>query len=114
MPTTDQQNETSMSSSTSSVGNAPPITPLTITLRIHSPSAEVANPLTLTLIPSSTTVRELKLRIRDAVPSKPEIDRQRLIHRGRMLRNDDETMANVFGQAAVCGCLTHLRSITNP
>lgn len=72
-----------------------------ITLRIHSPSTEVPNPLTLSLIPAATTVRELKTKIRDAVPSQPETERQRLIHRGRMLGNDSETMMSIFGQAAV-------------
>lgn len=104
MATEDQQNEVSVSSSLRSLGDAP-----TITLRIHSPSSEVPNPLTLTFIPVATTVRELKSRIRDAIPSKPEADRQRLIHRGRMLGNDDETMVNVFGQAAVCEHSVHSR-----
>ncbi|KAI9791391.1 MAG: hypothetical protein M1816_003958 [Peltula sp. TS41687] len=96
MATEDHQNQTSVSSSPRSLGDAP-----TISIRLHSPSSEVPNPFTLTFIPVATTVRELKSRIRDALPSKPELDRQRLIHRGRMLGNENETMVHVFGQAAL-------------
>ncbi|KAI9816652.1 MAG: hypothetical protein M1832_005038 [Thelocarpon impressellum] len=69
-------------------------------LHILSPSSEVSN-LSFPSIAASTTVGELKTLIRDAVPTKPGPDRQRLIHRGRMLGSDADTLLEVFGQAAV-------------
>lgn len=74
----------------------------TFALQIISPSIGVSAPLRFSELPIATTVKELKAKIRDALPTKPIDEHQRLIHRGRMLGNGAETMAIIFGTAAVC------------
>ncbi|KAI1509548.1 Ubiquitin protein [Pyrenophora tritici-repentis] len=69
----------------------------TINLKILSPSTEVEGGVNLADVPASTTVKELRSRIQNAVPSKPATDRMRLIYRGRVVANDAETLGNVFG-----------------
>ncbi|KAI5924669.1 hypothetical protein F4810DRAFT_662732 [Camillea tinctor] len=71
-----------------------------LTLQIISPSVGVPQPLSLREVPRSTTVRQLKERIRNALDSKPADQAQRLIHRGRLLARDDETMLELFGEEA--------------
>lgn len=73
----------------------------TFTLSIVSPSVEVASPLTFPQLLATTTVEELKAKIRDVVESKPTDSAQRLIHRGRMLERGSQTMLEVFGQESV-------------
>ncbi|QSZ35183.1 hypothetical protein DSL72_008050 [Monilinia vaccinii-corymbosi] len=70
----------------------------TFTLSVVSPSVEVASPLTFPQLLATTTVEELKAKIRDVVESKPADSAQRLIHRGRMLERGSQTMLEVFGQ----------------
>ena len=76
---------------------------LSFTLQIISPSIGVSGPLSFPLLPATTTVKQLKARIRDALPSKPVDESQRLIHRGRMLAREMETMLEIFGQETVVG-----------
>ncbi|KAI0422036.1 hypothetical protein F5X98DRAFT_326615 [Xylaria grammica] len=71
--------------------------PSQFTLQILSPSVNVPQPLFLNL-PVTTTVRQLKERIRSRVSTKPLDDAQRLIHRGRLLARDSETMLELFGE----------------
>ncbi|TGJ77131.1 hypothetical protein E0Z10_g10752 [Xylaria hypoxylon] len=71
--------------------------PSQFTLQILSPSVNVPQPLYLNL-PITTTVRQLKERIRGHVSTKPPDDAQRLIHRGRLLARDSETMFELFGE----------------
>ncbi|KAG9248299.1 hypothetical protein BJ878DRAFT_476645 [Calycina marina] len=75
--------------------------PLKFTLSIISPSVGVPSPMTFPQLLASTTVKELKGKIRDALPSKPVDEHQRLIHRGRMLRQELETMEGVFGKGTL-------------
>lgn len=77
----------------------------TFALQIISPSIGVSAPLSFSHLPTATTVNELKAKIRDALPTKPVDEYQRLIHRGRMLGNGSETMASVFGESAVSAIL---------
>ncbi|KAI1414313.1 hypothetical protein F5Y13DRAFT_19586 [Hypoxylon sp. FL1857] len=72
----------------------------TFTLQLVSPSVGVPQPLALTL-PTNITVKQLKERIRNAVSTRPPDDAQRLIHRGRLLARDSETMTEIFGQDAL-------------
>ncbi|CAO2652437.1 Nn.00g007200.m01.CDS01 [Neocucurbitaria sp. VM-36] len=72
-----------------------------INLRILSPSTEVEGGVTFPDLPASTTIKELRSRIQDAVPSKPATDRMRLIYRGRVVANDADTLANVFGADSI-------------
>lgn len=73
-----------------------------INLKILSPSAEVEGGITFTDLPSSTTIKELRSRIQDAVASKPAPERMRLIYRGRVVANDADTLSLVFGAESVC------------
>ncbi|KAL5116128.1 hypothetical protein ACEQ8H_006025 [Pleosporales sp. CAS-2024a] len=68
-----------------------------INLRILSPSPDVDGGLTFADLPAATTVQELRRRIQAAVPSRPAPDRMRLIYRGRVVANDGDTLASVFG-----------------
>ncbi|KAK0626452.1 hypothetical protein B0T14DRAFT_599849 [Immersiella caudata] len=69
--------------------------PLTANLQIVSPNVGVG-PLVFSALPHNTTVRQLKDRIRDTLPSRPTDDQQRLIHRGRLLARDTDTLKDVF------------------
>lgn len=71
------------------------------TLQILSPSVNVPQPLLLENLPFTTTVRQVKERIRDAISAKPSDEAQRLIHRGRLLTRDTETMRELFGEEIV-------------
>lgn len=75
--------------------------PLTFPLVIVSPSVGAASRLSFPHLSANTTVKQLKAKVRDALPSKPVDDSQRLIHRGRMLGRDSETMLEIFGQETV-------------
>ncbi|KAI2471914.1 hypothetical protein F4781DRAFT_63379 [Annulohypoxylon bovei var. microspora] len=70
----------------------------TFTLQIISPSVGIPQPLALQELPTNTTVKQLKERIRNAVGMRPTDEAQRLIHRGRLLGRDTETMTEIFGQ----------------
>ncbi|KAH6644742.1 hypothetical protein C7974DRAFT_27035 [Boeremia exigua] len=69
----------------------------TVNLKVLSPSSEIEGGLHLPQLPASTTVRELRLRIQDAVPSKPGPERMRLIYRGKVVANDADSLETVFG-----------------
>lgn len=75
--------------------------PQTIVLHVLSPAVEVPKKLTFPAIPISTTVGELKLKIRDAVATKPAPERQRLIYRGKALTHEPTMLKDVFGQDTV-------------
>lgn len=71
--------------------------PMSFTLVVVSPSVGVPGPLNFPHLPAATSVKELKAKIRDVLPSKPADESQRLIHRGRMLARETETMMDIFG-----------------
>jgi hypothetical protein len=75
--------------------------PLSFTLVVLSPSVGAASRLNFPHLPAATTVKQLKAKIRDALQSKPPDDNQRLIHRGRMLARETETMLDIFGKETV-------------
>jgi hypothetical protein len=75
--------------------------PLEFTLVVISPSSGVNGPLHFPNVTATTTVKDVKAKIRDRVPSKPMDDGQRLIHHGRLLARETETMLEVFGQESV-------------
>jgi hypothetical protein len=70
-------------------------------LKVVSPSVGVPGPLSFPQLPIETTVRQLKEKIREALPMRPSDDQQRLIHQGRLLARETETMSNIFGQETV-------------
>ncbi|KXJ93255.1 hypothetical protein Micbo1qcDRAFT_194490 [Microdochium bolleyi] len=76
-------------------------TAYSLELHILSPSAGVPQPLLLRGIPASTTIRQLKERLRNGLDAKPADNAQRLIHRGRLLARDEETLLDVFGEDAI-------------
>jgi hypothetical protein len=75
--------------------------PLTFTLMVISPSPGVNGPLNFPNVAATTSIKEVKAKIRDTLPSKPTDDGQRLIHHGRLLSRETETMSEVFGHDAV-------------
>lgn len=72
---------------------------LSINLKIISPS--LSQPLTLPDVPAATTVRQLKERIRQELPTRPADNQQRLVYRGRMINRPDEELLNLFGEEMV-------------
>ncbi|KAJ4362650.1 hypothetical protein N0V95_001358 [Ascochyta clinopodiicola] len=70
---------------------------LAINLKVLSPSSEVESGVHLRDLAASTTVQELRLKIQDAVPSKPDPARMRLIYRGKVVANDTDSLETVFG-----------------
>lgn len=81
-------------------------TTVALKLKILSPSAELADlrnsGLQFEDLPISTTIGQLKERIRDAVPTRPSNERQRLIYLGRVLARETDTLRDVFGATVVC------------
>ena len=71
--------------------------PLEFNLVVISPSNGVNGPLLFPNTTGTSTVKEVKAKIRDKVLSKPADDGQRLIHHGRLLARETETMGEVFG-----------------
>ncbi|MCJ1436566.1 hypothetical protein MMC27_005946 [Xylographa pallens] len=72
-----------------------------IFLNILSPSAEVPQKLTYPDILASTTILELKQKIQNDVETRPGPERQRLIYRGRALVQQEKSLEDIFGHAAV-------------
>ncbi|UNI24430.1 hypothetical protein JDV02_010174 [Purpureocillium takamizusanense] len=70
---------------------------LVVNLQVVSPSVGVNRPLLFPDLPSTTTIKQLKHRIRDALPLRPADENQRLIHRGRALLRDSESLLDIFG-----------------
>lgn len=82
---------------------------LAVNLKVLSPSAELEGGLSLPDLPASTTVKELRSRIQDAVASRPALERMRLIYRGRVVANNADTLESVFGTenvSASSSCLS--------
>lgn len=78
---------------------------LCINLKIISPS--LSQPLTFPDVPAAITVRQLKEKIRQELPTRPADNQQRLIYRGRMINRPDEKLLNLFGEDMV----SELRSL---
>ncbi|CAI6084634.1 unnamed protein product [Clonostachys chloroleuca] len=74
---------------------------LTVNLQIVSPSLSVGRPLHFPELAASTTIKELKERIRSSLPLRPPDDHQRLIHRGRALVRETDTLSDVLGEDAI-------------
>ena len=85
----------------SALSKSPISKPPTILLHVLSPSVEVPNRLTFADVPVSTTVGELKRKIRDAVPTRPSPDRQRLIYGGKALVQETALLKDIFSPEQV-------------
>lgn len=88
-----------------------------IDLQIVSPSVGVPQPLIFHKLAITTTVAELKERITEAVTLRPPADQQRLIHRGRYLHRNEETLGDIFrtpvrsNWSGVCGYVLTMPNI---
>lgn len=69
-------------------------------LKILSASEEVGTHV-FDNIPLNTTIGWLKTHLRDTLPAHPAIERQRFIHQGRFLADDNVSLASIFGDAPV-------------
>jgi len=67
---------------------------------VLSPAPELAGGLVFPDLPTSTTVSELKIKIKDKIPSHPPVERLRVICQGQRAR-DTETIAEVFSRSPV-------------
>ncbi|OLN97591.1 hypothetical protein CCHL11_01304 [Colletotrichum chlorophyti] len=76
---------------------------LSINLQVLSPStaASSSRPLIFPGLAATTTVRQLKEKIRQALPLKPTDAQQRLIYRGRPLQQDGDTLLSVLGEEVI-------------
>lgn len=74
---------------------------LSANISIVSPSVAVNTPLSFPGLPATTTVAQLKERIRDALDAKPSNEQQRLIHQGKLLSRENDTLLDVFGEQKV-------------
>ena len=82
-------------------------------VHVVSPSSEVPERLTFSSLPLNTTIAEMKMKIKEAVATKPAPERQRLIYRGRALVQQDLTLAALFGSEAVSNTYSILNYIAD-
>lgn len=78
---------------------------LSVNISIVSPSVSVNAPLHFPGLPPSTTLAQIKQKVREALDSKPSNEQQRLIHQGKLLSREDQTLLDVFGEQRVGSCL---------
>ncbi|CAI4212178.1 unnamed protein product [Parascedosporium putredinis] len=83
----------------SSDGEASAPAELTINLKIISPSLTL--PVSLLGLPATTTVLQVKERVRQKLQSRPSDAQQRLIYRGRMLNRPEEKLLDLFGEEMI-------------
>ncbi|KAH6889921.1 hypothetical protein B0T10DRAFT_404213 [Thelonectria olida] len=80
-------------------GSSPSL--LTVNLQVVSPSVGVNRPLMFPGIVAATTIKQLKEKIRQLLPSRPADENQRLIHRGRAIVRETDTLLDIFGLDAL-------------
>ena len=76
-------------------------------VKVVSPSLP---PLTVSSIPVSTTIQELKVKISQTAPAHPPVGHQRLIYRGHPLLRGEQTIKELFTQQAVGGSPSGMRA----
>ncbi|KAF5621174.1 hypothetical protein F52700_10923 [Fusarium sp. NRRL 52700] len=84
-----------------SVASAATTDEQTVNLQVVSPSVGVNRPLLFPNLAANTTIKQLKDKIRQALPLRPADDHQRLIHRGHALVREADTLVDIFGADAV-------------
>ncbi|EHK15187.1 uncharacterized protein TRIVIDRAFT_70098 [Trichoderma virens Gv29-8] len=72
-----------------------------VNLQVVSPSVGVNRPLLFPGLVATTTIKQLKEKIRLALPLRPSDENQRLIYRGRALLRDTDNLLDVFGAEAL-------------
>lgn len=82
-----------------------------VNVQIVSPSVGVNRPLLFPGTPASTTIKQLKEKIREALPLRPADEHQRLIHRGRALMRDSDSLLDVLGAESVSSMFSQLQLI---
>ncbi|KAI3398667.1 hypothetical protein diail_8854 [Diaporthe ilicicola] len=85
----------------SSNAPSPGDNPLAVNISVISPSLAVNAPLDFTGLPASTTIGQLKEKIREVLDAKPANEQQRLIHQGKLLNRESETLLDIFGEQKV-------------
>jgi hypothetical protein len=86
---------------------------LTLNLNILSPSVQyLSRPLSFHNVPATTTVRQLKEQIRDALTLRPMPENQRLIYRGHALHQDNTSLLDVFGAETVSPSLLESEALS--
>lgn len=85
---------------------------LSVNIQILSPSTSVNAPLHFPSLQPSTTVAQIKQKVRDALGFKPTNEQQRLIHQGKLLSREDQTLLEVFGEQKVNGRPDLIRQIS--
>jgi len=70
------------------------------TIQIVSPNVGIG-PLLFSDLTLDTTVGQLKAKICDTLPTHPAGSQQRLIHRGRLLGRDNDTLRDIFPEDVV-------------
>ncbi|OAA64500.1 Ubiquitin supergroup [Niveomyces insectorum RCEF 264] len=75
---------------------------LTVTLRLISPSRDLADFPVLERLPTATTIGQIKRRVEAELAARQRSSLGlRLIYRGRVLDVDEKTLVDVFGLAAI-------------
>jgi len=67
-------------------------------IKVMSPAPQITTPLDFAL-PLGSTVRQLKERIMERVEGRPNVAQQRLIYRGKFLR-DEQSIGGILGASA--------------
>jgi len=75
--------------------------PRAIPVKVLSQLPEPDGTILFESLPVTTTVGELKAKIHDRVASRPAVEHQRLIYRGRVMAKETDTLVDVFGRDAV-------------
>lgn len=90
-----------MAETEASSSAAPPPEDLTVNISIVSPSVTVNAPLNFRGLSPATTIGQLKQKIRDVLDSNPSNEQQRLIHQGKLLARETDTLLELFGEQRV-------------
>ncbi|KAH7632927.1 hypothetical protein B0T09DRAFT_371593 [Sordaria sp. MPI-SDFR-AT-0083] len=95
MAANDRESATSTPSALETAGEDGP---LLVNIHFVSPSEGVPDDLDFQGLPATTTVGQLKDKIRDVLTMHPAHDEQRIIHQGRLLASESATLLDVFGE----------------
>ncbi|KAK4179090.1 hypothetical protein QBC36DRAFT_298804 [Triangularia setosa] len=72
--------------------------PLVVNLQLIQPSG---TSLSFFKTPAATTLRQLKAKVRDALPSRPADEHIRFIYRGHLLQRDTDTLLDIFTEQVI-------------
>ncbi|TQS34697.1 hypothetical protein Golomagni_04908 [Golovinomyces magnicellulatus] len=86
----------------------------TFPLQILSPSVGIPQTLEFRELSVNLQVKDLKALIRDSLVCRPSENLQRLIHRGRMLTRETETMLEIFGDEVLSSSVVQVIHLVLP